>query len=89
MVHLIPKSKRLCLPLAVISLFITTTYAQSPTSAGQCVVASTPAQVRAEGLTERLGTIVLQCSGYTPAAVISGNLSLFLSGRGHQPGGRQ
>src|SRR5580692_3994012 len=77
MVHLIPIGKRLCLPLAALSLFITNTYAQSPTSVGQCVVSSTPTQVRAEGLTERLGSVVLQCAGYTPAAVISGNLTLF------------
>jgi uncharacterized protein (TIGR03437 family) len=78
MVHLIPKSKRLCLSLTAISLFISTTYAQSPASVGNCVVSSTPAQVRAEGLTERLGAVILQCSGYTPATLISGNLSLFL-----------
>jgi uncharacterized protein (TIGR03437 family) len=34
--------------------------------------------VRAEGLTERMGDIVLQCSGYKPGAVLSGNLTIFL-----------
>jgi len=77
MVHLIPKSKHVIFLLAVLTLLISNTYAQSPASAGQCAVSSVPPQVRAEGLTERLGTVVLQCSGYSPAAVISGNLSLF------------
>lgn len=75
MVLLIPIGKRLSLPLAAIFLFITSAYAQSTT--GQCAVSSTPTDVRTEGLTERLGSILLQCSGYIPAAVISGNLSLF------------
>jgi uncharacterized protein (TIGR03437 family) len=33
--------------------------------------------VRAEGLTERLGDILLQCSGAVPGAVFSGNFTLF------------
>lgn len=38
-----------------------------------------PTQVRAEGLTERMGDIILQCSGSNPGAVLSGNLSVFLA----------
>jgi uncharacterized protein (TIGR03437 family) len=34
--------------------------------------------VRAEGLTERLGDIVLNCSGANPGTVFSGNFTLFL-----------
>ncbi len=34
--------------------------------------------MRAEGLTERLGDIILQCSGSNPGTVFSGNLTLFL-----------
>ncbi len=34
--------------------------------------------MRAEGLTERLGDVILQCSGSTPGTVFSGNLTLFL-----------
>jgi len=34
--------------------------------------------VRAEGLTERLGDILMDCSGSTPGAVFSGNLTVFL-----------
>jgi uncharacterized protein (TIGR03437 family) len=78
MALLIPNGKRLSLSLAAISLSICATYAQSPASSGQCTVSSVPAQVRAEGLTERLGNIIFQCSNYPAAAVVSGNLTLFL-----------
>ncbi|HEY2012674.1 MAG TPA: hypothetical protein VGH38_04190 [Bryobacteraceae bacterium] len=37
-----------------------------------------PTQVRSEGITERMGDIILQCSGSNPGAVLSGNLSVFL-----------
>jgi uncharacterized protein (TIGR03437 family) len=42
------------------------------------VVSAVPTQVRAEGLTERMGDIILQCSGSNPGAVLAGNLSVFL-----------
>jgi len=73
----IPTGKRLFIPLAALSLSICTTYAQSPASSGQCSVSSAPVPVRAEGLTERFGNIIFQCSNYAPAAVVSGNLTLF------------
>jgi uncharacterized protein (TIGR03437 family) len=44
------------------------------------VVTGVPLQVRAEGLTERVGDILLQCSGYTPGVTLSGNLTVFLPG---------
>ena len=47
------------------------------TTAGRCVASAAAAPVRAEGLTERLGDIVLQCTGLTPGS-FSGNLTLFL-----------
>ncbi|MGA9628311.1 MAG: hypothetical protein WBQ65_27810 [Bryobacteraceae bacterium] len=37
-----------------------------------------PLQVRAEGLTERMGDILLQCSGSNPGTVLSGNLTIYL-----------
>ena len=43
-----------------------------------CVVTGVPLQVRAEGLTERMGDILLQCSGSKPGAALSGNLTIFL-----------
>jgi uncharacterized protein (TIGR03437 family) len=42
------------------------------------VVTAVPSQVRAEGLTERMGDIVLQCSGSNPGSVLAGNLSVYL-----------
>jgi uncharacterized protein (TIGR03437 family) len=42
------------------------------------VASGVPLQVRAEGLTERIGDILLQCSG-SPGATLSGNLTIFLA----------
>src|SRR5580692_1369730 len=78
MVLLIPNGKRLSWSLAAVFLSICTTYAQTPTSSGQCTVSTIPPQVRAEGLAERLGNIIFQCSNYPASAVVSGNLTLFL-----------
>src|SRR5215472_15263078 len=64
--------------LSLLTLFISATYAQTLPVSGQCLVTSVPNQVRAEGLTERMGDIVLQCSGSNPGAVLSGNLSVYL-----------
>lgn len=44
-----------------------------------CTSLSTPAPVRGEGITERVGDIVLLCSGGTPAAHITGNFSVILN----------
>ncbi len=43
-----------------------------------CVPSASLPVVHAEGLSERLGDIVLSCSGGTPGATITGNLALFL-----------
>ncbi len=43
-----------------------------------CNASAVPALVRAEGVTERVGDILLQCSGGTAGTVVSGNLSVFL-----------
>jgi hypothetical protein len=44
-----------------------------------CNAISVPPIVHTEGITERIGDIVLNCSGGTPSAQITGNLSIFLS----------
>ena len=44
-----------------------------------CQPTVNPLVVRGEGLTERMGDIVLQCGGGIPNATITGNLSVFLS----------
>src|SRR6266498_5714880 len=47
-------------------------------STARCQVLTTPLQVRAEGLTERLGDVNLQCSGSVPGSMFTGNFSLSL-----------
>ena len=44
-----------------------------------CTANAVPALVRQEGLTERVGDIILNCSGGPPAAQVTINLTLFLS----------
>ena len=43
-----------------------------------CVAAGTPTAIRTEGLTERVGDIILNCSGGVPGSVAGGNLAIFL-----------
>ena len=51
-------------------------FAQTPLF---CTASATPLTVRIEGLAEKMGDIVLSCSGGTPGAVITGNLSISLT----------
>jgi uncharacterized protein (TIGR03437 family) len=51
-------------------------YSQGPLI---CPVSATPVIVRSEGLAEKMGDIVLKCTGGTPGLVITGNLSISLS----------
>jgi uncharacterized protein (TIGR03437 family) len=44
----------------------------------QCVVTTSPPLVRAEGVTERLGDILLKCSLTSPLSSLSGNLVVYL-----------
>lgn len=44
-----------------------------------CIPSAVPAVVHSEGLSERVGDIVLSCSGGTPGVTISGNLTVFLT----------
>src|SRR5512133_59827 len=66
--------------LGVIGLFLLLAsssigYGQSPLI---CTANSVPTLVRNEGVAERMGDILLQCSGGTPGAAVSGNLNVFL-----------
>src|SRR5271166_1205899 len=70
-------NRLLSLSLLLISITYAT-YAQTLPVSGQCAVSSVLAQVRSEGVTERMGDIILQCSGSNPGAVFSGNLSVYL-----------
>src|ERR1700693_1038564 len=78
MVFLTRSGIRLSGLLTLLFLTIAPTYAQTLPVSGRCTVTSVPSQARAEGLTERMGDIILQCSGSNPGAVLSGNLSIFL-----------
>lgn len=64
--------------LILLILTICTTYGQTLPVSGKCMVSSVPSQVRIEGITERIGDIILECSGSNPGAVLSGNLSIVL-----------
>ncbi len=58
------------------------TFSQTQPVGGRCAASAAPIQVRAEGLTERMGDIVLQCSGSNPGAVLAGNFTIYLAGVG-------
>jgi uncharacterized protein (TIGR03437 family) len=53
-------------------------FAQAPGPLS-CVVTSVPALVRGEGVSERLGDVVLNCSGGVPGAQVRADLHTFLS----------
>ncbi len=53
-------------------------FAQSNVDVG-CFATAVPPVVRGEGITERVGDIVLECKGGSPNARITGNLSVFLN----------
>ncbi|MCC7497401.1 MAG: hypothetical protein IT160_07480 [Bryobacterales bacterium] len=46
-----------------------------------CTPSAVPAIVRAEGITERVGDILLQCGGASPATPLLTNLTVYLSAR--------
>ena len=70
--------KRTVLNVCLLQIGICAAFAQLPSSTARCQVSTSPVQVRAEGLTERLGDIVLQCTGSVPGAVFTGNFTLSL-----------
>src|ERR1039457_2095787 len=74
---LITRGKRCILSLYLLQLSVSITLAQPASSTAHCQASATPLQVRAEGLTERMGDVILQCSGSNPGTVFSGNFTLF------------
>jgi uncharacterized protein (TIGR03437 family) len=70
--------KRILLFTCLLHSSICIALAQTPSSVARCQVSTSPVPVRSEGLTERLGDIIFQCSGSNPGAVFSGNFGLFL-----------
>jgi uncharacterized protein (TIGR03437 family) len=59
-------------------LSLSISYAQSQPVPAHCVTAAVPPQVRAEGLAEAIGDVVLECSSSDPGALIAGNFTLSL-----------
>src|SRR5881227_3566477 len=78
MVQPIGNGKRLASIVCLIPFSSFLTFAQSTSSPTHCQISSTPLQVRAEGLTERLGDILLQCSSTSPGTSFTANLTVFL-----------
>jgi len=75
--------RKLFLALAVVTLFATAASAQT-TAALQCVAnAGVPPTIRAEGLTELVGDVTLNCTGGIPtqfsAVVPASNVTIFLN----------
>jgi uncharacterized protein (TIGR03437 family) len=64
--------------LSLLTFTLCATYAQTSPVGGLCALTSSPVQVRAEGLTERVGNLTLACSGLNPAASVSGTLIVSL-----------
>lgn len=76
MAHL-TQSGRLCGRFLLL-IVCSSSIASAQSSPLICNASAVPALVRAEGVTERMGDILLQCSGGTAGTVVSGNLSVFL-----------
>src|ERR1700730_11242872 len=75
---LIRIGERALILVALLTLTISATYAQILPISGSCVTTAVPPQVRSEGLAERVGDIILQCSGSIPGAAGTGNFSIYL-----------
>jgi uncharacterized protein (TIGR03437 family) len=65
--------------LAVISLFSFSIYSSAQVTQLLCDATAEPAQVRSEGLTERLGAIVLTCDPVQESTLSVGTISLVVS----------
>src|ERR1051325_9210403 len=70
--------KQVFLLFLLLTFTISATFAQTSPFSGQCLATSSPAPVRTEGLTERLGDIQIRCSGSNPGSVLAGNLTVAL-----------
>ncbi|MGA2117331.1 MAG: hypothetical protein ABSH56_21540, partial [Bryobacteraceae bacterium] len=64
--------------LAVCALSLCAAASALQAQTAQCSVSAVPSQVRAEGVTERLGDLVLQCMA-TPSSTLSGNLTVYVT----------
>src|SRR5450759_3198213 len=76
MKQLMVNGKHTFLYICLLQISLCVTFGQQPSSTARCQVSTSPPLVRAEGLTERLGDIVLQCSGAVPGTLFSGNVTV-------------
>src|ERR1035437_1379004 len=76
MKHLMVNGKRTFLSICLLQISLCVTFGQQPSSTARCQVSTSPPLVRAEGLTDRLGDIVLQCSGAVPGTLFTGNVTV-------------
>src|ERR1044072_1023355 len=70
------RCKRAFFIVFILALFAVPSYSQAPLV---CTVSATPVTVRSEGLAEKMGDIVLGCTGGTPGLTITGNLTVQLT----------
>jgi uncharacterized protein (TIGR03437 family) len=59
-------------------LSLSVSFAQLQPVPVHCVTTAVPPQVRAEGLAEPIGDVILECSASNPGAVIAGNFTMSL-----------
>src|SRR3954451_3205998 len=71
-----PPLKRVASRACICSLALCAAFAQVPNPVTRCQVTSTPSAVSAEGLTEAMGDLILQCSS-DPGSSFSGNFTLY------------
>ncbi len=64
---------------ALLAIFVSIpVFAQVQTGPSVCSLFTSPPLIRAEGITERIGDLTLQCSFTTPPPSLTGNLAVFL-----------
>jgi len=70
---------RLLYPVVPLYLLLTICNLADAQQSLSCTALSTPAQVRGEGITERVGDIALLCSGGAAGAQVTGNFTVILN----------
>src|SRR3984893_3157123 len=63
----------------LLGLSISVAYSQTSQTTLFCTPSAVPPIVRSEGITERTGDILLDCTRGTPGALVKGNLTVFLN----------
>jgi len=76
---LIRSGKRFSGLLILLGLSISFAYPQTSQTTLFCTPSAVPPIVRSEGITERTGDILLDCTSGAPGATVKGNLTVFLN----------